>query len=161
MAQLKRGIVVGKGRYGGGIIHNSASTNKIQYTYFTEDGKPIGHTEYNTIGEAVKDNWKQIDHPVFNLRKSCGGKEIFAWEEATFESPIKDELFAQEYQYVSIYRPLSGVMVDGLKSANKDGKIGVLYRDEPLPLDKQISLQLFPISNEAMMATSNEIALAL
>ena len=147
-------ITVGKGRYGGAIIHQSPSKpNKIQVTFFGNDGRPNGHEEYNTLEEAIVEHMDKIDHPVFNL-KANNKTWLLAWQEATFENDIDTKKY--KYSYVSPLRPLNGVMVDGIKLTNKSGKMGVLYREKPLPFTKQESLQMFPVSKDAKLETAKE-----
>lgn len=147
-------ITVGKGRYGGAIIHQSPSKpNKIQVTFFGNDGRPNGHEEYNTLEEAIVEHMDKIDHPVFNL-KANNKTWLLAWQEATFENDIDTKRY--KYSYVSPLRPLNGVMVDRIKLTNKSGKMGVLYREKPLPFAKQESLQMFPVSKEAKLETAKE-----
>ena len=143
----------------GSILTPSARTKgKTQVTSFTKEGIPSGHDEYNSVSEAIANNFEKIDHPVARLYKNNSDKGIRAWEEATFEHPYSDELLKIPFVYVSPLRPLSGVSVEGRISADKSGRIGVLYRKTPLPIDKQESLSLYPINPKSIKATSDEIA---
>lgn len=160
--QTRKSISLNGGVMGGHVVHPSARRkDKIQVTGFTKKGQASGHMEYNSVAEALADYpyVNHIEHPVFRLRKNNIKASIKAWQEATFEHPYKDELVKIDYVYVSPLRPLSGVMVKGRTSANKDGRIGVLYRKEPLSLSKQESLDLFPISSKAILSSTKEYAL--
>lgn len=151
-AGLQKPIRIGNGEYGGFVAHNSArNPGVIQVTQFLEDGTPAGHTEHKTIGDALLHHIVDLDHPVSKLLKGNQIGFINAWEEATFESHNKSELVKKPFAYVSPLRPLSGVMVDGLKSANKNGKMGVLYRDNPISIGKMDSLSLVPITKQAKL----------
>jgi hypothetical protein len=151
-------IRLGEGEYGGAIVHRSArKPNKVQVTRFTEEGKPKGHDEYASWGEALAENAEMVNHPVFKLRSNNLRTGIRAWEEATFEHPQKEQLIKSKYVYVSPLRPLSGVAVEGQTGINKTGTIGILYREKPLPLKTQESLDLYPFSKAAIRAGTNEI----
>ena len=151
-------IRVGRGQSGGKIISRSARTpGRIQVTRFTEEGIPAGHEEYNTLAEAIQDNWQELDNPISQLAQSSPNR-LRAWEEATFEHPYADKLMDIPYHYVSPLRPLSGVQIEGEISTNKSGRVGVLYRKSPLSIDKLKSLSLIPSSSEAVAAFSKELA---
>jgi hypothetical protein len=145
-------LPLGGGEYGGVVVHNSTKNpGKIQVTRFLEDGTPRGDDQYGSVEEALSEweNFQHIDHPLVNQLRNSHDAVHRAWEEATFEHPYRKEMSALRYQYVSILRPLSGVGVDGMTSADKSGRIGVLYRDAPVPLDQMEHLDLIPYSMEA------------
>jgi len=144
-------IRVNGGLCGGEVIHPSArSIGKIQVTRFTDDGVVAGHEEYSNLTEALMDRWQMVEHPVSRLAYGNEIKIFDAWEFATFNHPDKDKLVNTRYVYVSLLRPLWGVMVDGTKSTDRTETIGVLYRDEVLPVEKLISLSLVPVSVQAI-----------
>lgn len=154
-----RAIRIGGGTFGGRVISVSArSPGKIQVTDFTDKGTPSGHSEHDSLEEAIAEHWTELDNPVSNLARSLGGKRARAWEEATFESPQKSELAKKKYAYVSPLRPLSGVSVGGFTSTTKDGKIGVLYRDDPLDIETMKHLSLVPVTTGAIRDFSSQIA---
>jgi len=142
----------------GEVVTRSARTKgKFQTTRFTEEGEPAGHEEHNTLSEAIKDNYKELDNPVSRLAKNTPNA-VESWEEATFEHPHKDELQKAPYAYVSPLRPLTGVGVKGKVSADKSGRVGVLYRDTPLPVEKMESLSLIPVTPKAVESFAVDMA---
>jgi len=152
-------IRVGMGQSGGKLIHPSArGGKKTQVTSFTDEGVPSGHEEYNTVADAIVDNWDELDNPVSRLAFDNIDKRSRAWEEATFEHPYKDELLSLLYHYISPRRPLSGVSVEGKTSSDKAGRVGVLYRDTPLDIETMTRLDLFPYTKEAVSAFSQELS---
>ena len=147
---LIRPIPLAGGEYGGYVVHRSTkSPGMIQVTNFDDDGNPIGDEQYSDLADALQDHIEKIDHPVARYLKNDSSKISRAWEEATFEHPYKKELLEKAFNYVSLLRPLSGVSVDGMTSADKSGRIGVLYRDEPLPIETMEHLDLVPYTMAA------------
>jgi hypothetical protein len=129
---------------------------KFQVTDFLADGTPAGHDEFDSLAEAIAENFFELDHPLARLASQS--QVAHAWEEATFEHPYADELADQPYAYVSPLRPLSGIDVEGRTSYDKSGRIGVLYRDKPLSIESLIHLNLVPATEAAILVASQEIA---
>ena len=150
---------IGKGKYGGEIATLSArEPGKIQVTSFTENGVPSGHENYLSFEEALSDQmrWTKVEHPVAILAKNNYDNAFYAWEEATIDHPNADELMAFPYAYASPLRPMSGISIDGKTSLDKSKRIGLLYRDNPLPIDKLESLSLIPITPEAIKSFASD-----
>ena len=148
-------IKVGRGEYGGKVIHESTrEPGKIQVTTFV-DRKPVGHENYDSFAEAMVDNFDDLNNEVSRQSKNFDAHA--AWEEATLEHPYADELGAKKYVYVSPMRPLNGVSIDGMKSADKSGKVGVVYRDEPLTKEQVEHLSLIPFTKEAKLAYCEQL----
>lgn len=136
------------------FIHPSArAEGKVQMTYFTKEGKPkpAGHEEYNTIQEALEDNFVNIDHPVFKRFSRAEGA-IKWYGEALSNENIKPSREGKEYVYISSLRPLTGVSIDGMYANVDNGTKSVLWTDKPIPLEKQEHLSLFPYSTKSINA---------
>ena len=143
------------GEFGGTIIHPSARTEgKTQVTNFTEEGKPAGHQEFDTLEDALVDNVKDIEDDVFRPLKNAKtrSKMVKAWEKARFDSPLSSDVKDKKFAYVSPLRPLNGV-------SNLEGTVvdierqGVLFRDTPLNATQVKHLSLVPITPEAQRAS--------
>lgn len=157
-------ISLGAGIHGGMIItpdFRKSGTDAVQLTYFTKDGQPSGHTTFKKLADALDENFLDVDHPVSRLKKNTDPVKVFsAYEEALFE-PHNDEILHAPFHYLSPLRPLTGVAVEGFVSSDLSGRMGVLSRYEPLDLDTQVRLNLFPMSPEAIRAAAEELAVML
>lgn len=157
-------IQLGAGIHGGMVItpdFRRSGSNAVQVTYFTRDGQASGHTQFKSLADALDENFLDVDHPVSRLKKNTDPAKVFsAYEEAIFE-PHNDEILNTPFHYLSPLRPLSGVAVEGFVSSDLSGRMGVLSRYEPLDLDTQTRLNLFPMSPEAIRAASEEMAVSL
>ena len=152
-------IMLGDGIYGGRVISPSArKPGTIQVTNFTADGKPAGHSEYGSLADAIDEYWQELDNPISNIARSLGKNIHKSWEEATFEHRDKSKLVKKNFAYVSPYRPMWGISVSGDVSASKDGKVGVLYRDEPLDLHTMEHLSLIPVTKKAIQDFAHQIS---
>jgi curved DNA-binding protein CbpA len=140
------------------IIHPSArNKGKIQMTYFTKEGKAMGHEEYNSVQDALEDNFEKINHPVF--RRFNRAEDAIKWHgEALSNENIKPLRKGKKYTYISTMRPLAGVGVKGIWADVDNGRKSVLWTDEAIPLDKQEHLSLIPFSTEAINAAVGEYA---
>ncbi len=157
-------IQLGAGIHGGMVItpdFRRSGSNAVQVTYFTRDGQPSGHTQFKSLADALDENFLDVDHPVSRLKKNTDPAKVFsAYEEAIFE-PHNDEILNTPFHYLSPLRPLSGVAVEGFVSSDLSGRMGVLSRYEPLDLDTQTRLDMFPMSPEAIRAAAEEMAVML
>jgi len=134
------------------IVHPSARVKgKIQVTYFTKEGKPAGHDEYDTLQAALEENFDKINHPVFR-RFSRAEKAMSWYGEALSNENVKPLREGKKYAYISTLRPLSGVQIEGIFANVDNGTKSVLWRDTPVPLSKQEHLNLIPYSTEAINA---------
>lgn len=140
------------------FVHPSARTKgKIQVTYFTKEGKkvPAGHDEYNTLQEALEDNFEKIDHPVF--RRFSRAEDAINWfGEALTNENIKHIREGKKYIYISPLRPLAGVRIEGVYTDVDRGTKSVLWSDNPITLEKQEHLSLFPYSTESINSAVKE-----
>lgn len=157
-------IQLGAGIHGGMVItpdFRRSGSNAVQVTYFTRDGQASGHTQFKSLADALDENFLDVDHPVSRMRKNTDPAKVFsAYEEAIFE-PHNDEILHTPFHYLSPLRPLSGVAVEGFVSSDLAGRMGVLSRYEPLDLDTQTRLDMFPMSPEAIRAAAEELAVML
>ncbi len=112
--------------------------------------EPAGHDEYDTIEQALIDNYTDIDHPVFKQLSRLAEKAATWFGEALANKNVKPLRQGKEYVYISTMRPLAGVSIEGIIADVDGGSKSVLWRDAPVSLNDQKHLDLIPYSKEAV-----------
>lgn len=138
------------------VTKSARAPGKVQTTYFTREGRPSGHDEHDSPVEAVTDlvmRGKSPNHPVFNLRKNNVKDAVRWWEEARFESPLKDQVKGKKFVYASPLRPwgaLHPLRNDAVLVTVSKNRVGIAASDSPVSLDDQSRYDLFPVTREAV-----------
>lgn len=136
------------------ITPSARHKGKFQATHFAPDGTPTGHSEHNTIVEALRENQSQLGIKSLQISDD----EFNAWFQAMGNENTKDLIEGKNYVYTSLLRPLTGVSVDGVKLSSDNGRIGVLFRDTPLDNDTIKHLSLSAVSPESAESVLTDYA---